>query len=114
MWLIEDKFSGILRSVSAQIIKEVEKGFFLDETLDHYFKEYRLSDSQKSLIYEITSGVIRWKGFLDHIVSKLIKRGIKDDIRYVLWVSLYQISFMKKASYHVVNETVEYTKQEFG
>lgn len=58
--------------------------------------------------------MVRWKGLLDNIVSRLIKKAVKSDIRYILWVSLYQITFMKKAAYHVVDETVEYAKKEFG
>jgi 16S rRNA (cytosine967-C5)-methyltransferase len=35
-------------------------------------------------------------------------------VRYILWVALYQTSFMKKGAHHVVNETVEYVKKEKG
>ena len=31
-----------------------------------------------------------------------------------MWISLYQIAFMKKADYHVVNEAVDYVKKEKG
>ncbi len=31
-----------------------------------------------------------------------------------MWVSLYQISFMKKGAYHIVNESVGYAKDEHG
>jgi 16S rRNA (cytosine967-C5)-methyltransferase len=113
-WLIEDSFGSTLRSLTIQIIKKVEEGVFLDEAIDRFFSRNNLSDTQKSLIYEIASGVIRWKGYLNWIISKLIKKGIKDEVRYLLWVSLYQISFMKKADYHIVNETVEYAKKGLG
>ena len=39
---------------------------------------------------------------------------MKKDVRHLLWMSLYQVFFMKKAVYHVVNETVDYAKKEKG
>lgn len=73
-----------------------------------------LSSGQKGLIYEITSGVIRWKIYLDWVTSRYAKSKVKRDIRYLLWISLYQICFMKKGYYHVVNETVDYVKKQKG
>lgn len=39
---------------------------------------------------------------------------MKDEVRYLLWVALFQVLFMKKAFYHVVDETVEYAKKYHG
>ncbi|MCX5807772.1 MAG: 16S rRNA (cytosine(967)-C(5))-methyltransferase RsmB [Proteobacteria bacterium] len=100
--------------MTIQIIKKVEEGYFLDEVINSFFSRYTLSDAQKSLIYEISSGVIRWKGFLNWVVSRLVKKNVKQEIRYLLWASVYQISFMKKGDYHIVNETVDYAKKEYG
>jgi len=58
--------------------------------------------------------VVRWKGYLNWVLSQYVEKEIKKDIRYILWISLYQIAFMKKAHYHIVNETVEYSKKEKG
>ncbi len=66
------------------------------------------------MIYQIASGVIRWKGYLDWVISSYAHREIKKDLRYLLWTGLYQIVFMKKADYHVVNEIVDYVKKEKG
>ncbi len=68
----------------------------------------------KPLLYEITAGVFRWKGYLDWVLSRYAQRPLKKDVRYLLWVALYQTFFMKKGAYHVVNETVEYAKKENG
>ena len=35
-------------------------------------------------------------------------------MRYLLWMTLYQVFFMHKAIYHVVDEAVEYAKQAKG
>jgi 16S rRNA (cytosine967-C5)-methyltransferase len=92
----------------------VEDGAFLDETIDSYFSNHNLSDKEKGLIYQITSGVVRWKGYLDWVISSYAKHEIKKDLRYLLWAGLYQIAFMKKADYHIVNEVVDYVKKEKG
>jgi 16S rRNA (cytosine967-C5)-methyltransferase len=68
----------------------------------------------KPLLYEITAGVVRWKVYLDWVLSHYIHKALKDDVRYLLWVALYQSLFMKKGAHHVVNETVEYAKKEKG
>jgi 16S rRNA (cytosine967-C5)-methyltransferase len=92
----------------------VEDGAFLDETIDGYFSNHNLSEKEKGLIYQIASGVVRWKGYLDWVLSSYAHHEIKKDLRYLLWTGLYQIAFMKKADYHVVNEIVDYVKKEKG
>jgi 16S rRNA (cytosine967-C5)-methyltransferase len=114
VWPIEGSFGDTLRSVSIKIIQNVEKGRFLDEAINRSFGKASLSDKEKGLIHEITSGVIRWRGYLEWELSRYVDRGTRQEIRYLLWMTLYQISFMEKAHYHVVNEAVEYAKKERG
>jgi 16S rRNA (cytosine967-C5)-methyltransferase len=86
----------------------------LDETIDRYFSSSRGLSRYKPLIYEITSGVIRWKLYLDWVLNHFVREGVKRDVRYLLWMSLYQAFFMHKTVHHVVNETVDYVKAEKG
>ena len=95
-------------------MQKVEEGAFLDETIDSYFSRHSLSEKEKGLIYQITSGVVRWRGWLDWTLSSYAKHEIKRDLKHLLWIGMYQIAFMKKAEYHVVNETVDYIKKEKG
>ncbi|OPY82012.1 MAG: Ribosomal RNA small subunit methyltransferase B [Syntrophorhabdus sp. PtaU1.Bin153] len=111
IWLIDDKFWYTLRSSTVAIIDRVETGHFLDETLNRWFSTGGLSPAQKGLIHEIASGVIRWKGYFDWVLSRYTKADTKKHVRYLLWVSLYQVAFMRKAGYHVVKEAVEYAKR---
>jgi 16S rRNA (cytosine967-C5)-methyltransferase len=62
----------------------------------------------------MTAGVIRWKGYLDLVLSTYAHRPVQTDIRYLLWIALYQAFFMRKGAHHVVNETVEFVKKEKG
>jgi 16S rRNA (cytosine967-C5)-methyltransferase len=86
----------------------------LDETIDRLFSRLTIPEQIRFLIYEITAGVLRWKGYLDWVLSHYAQKPMKRDVRYLLWVALYQSLFMKKGAYHVVNETVEYVKKEKG
>ncbi len=92
----------------------MEDGAFLDETVNNCFSEPDVAESVKGLVYQIVSGVIRRKGYFDWVLSRMLRKDVQKDIRYLLWISLYQISFMKKAHYHVVMEAVEYAKQQNG
>jgi 16S rRNA (cytosine967-C5)-methyltransferase len=58
--------------------------------------------------------VVRWKSYLDWAISRYVHKKVKNDVKYLLWMSLYQISFMKKADYHVVNESVDFAKRVHG
>lgn len=73
-----------------------------------------MPESQKGFIYEMAAGAVRWKSYFNWALSLYTKRPIGSDLRYLLWLSLYQISFMQKAPYHVVNEVVSYVKKEKG
>lgn len=57
---------------------------------------------------------MRWKGYLNWILSRYANKEVKKETRYLIWISLYQVAFMKKAYYHVINEAVEYAKREKG
>ncbi len=104
----------LLRSLSVSIVRQVEEGRLLDETIDRCFSRPATPQSIKPLLYEITAGTFRWKGYLDWVLSHYAQRPLKRDVRYILWVALYQAFFMKKGAHHVVNETVEYAKKEKG
>jgi 16S rRNA (cytosine967-C5)-methyltransferase len=96
------------------IITEVEDGRLLDETIDKHFLYPTTPAQFKPLIHEIVSGVVRWKLYLDWVLSHFVKEGLKKDLRYLLWISLYQAFFMEKGTHHVVNETVDHVKKEKG
>ncbi len=58
--------------------------------------------------------MVRWRGYLDLVLSRYTTKPIERDTRYLLWMTLYQAGFMKKAHYHVVKEAVDYAKKEKG
>ena len=86
----------------------------LDEAVDGLFSSLPALFPYKALIYEITSGVIRWKLYLDWVLSHFAKRAPDREVRILVWMTLYQVFFMRKAAYHVVAEAVDYAKKEKG
>ncbi|OPY02456.1 MAG: Ribosomal RNA small subunit methyltransferase B [Syntrophorhabdus sp. PtaB.Bin184] len=58
--------------------------------------------------------MIRWRGYLDLVLSRYVRKPVEKDVRYLLWMTLYQVGFMKKAYYHVVKEAVQYARNERG
>jgi 16S rRNA (cytosine967-C5)-methyltransferase len=103
-----------LRSASIEIIARVEAGAFLDDVINSFFSHRDIPDSMKGLVYTMASGAVRHKGYFDWVLARLVKREMKKDVRYLFWISLYQIAHMKKAHYHVVMEAVEYGKRHFS
>lgn len=47
-------------------------------------------------------------------MSRYARKEVKQELKYLLWASLYQVAFMKKGAHHVVKETVDYAKMEHG
>ncbi len=92
----------------------MESGRFLDEAIDGLFSRSRLDEEKQALVYQIASGVVRWRGYLEFVLSRYTSRPIDRNIRYLLWMTIYQVGFMKKAHYHVIKEAVEYAKKENG
>src|SRR5208283_4075170 len=75
-WHIEDNFRPV-RSLCLRIIKEVEEGRRLDETIDRHFSSPGVPVPYKPLIHEIASVVIRWKLSLDWLLSHFVREGLK-------------------------------------
>ena len=92
----------------------MERGYFLDATADRHFSLLKIDDALKDLIYEITSGAVRWRGYFDWILSSLEIGRVKRETLLLLYLAMYQLFFLDKAAHHVVKETVEYVKRVQG
>jgi 16S rRNA (cytosine967-C5)-methyltransferase len=57
---------------------------------------------------------VRFRLYLDWVLAHFVKEGVSNEIRYLLWMCLYQAFFMQKGVHHVVNETVDYVKRVKG
>jgi 16S rRNA (cytosine967-C5)-methyltransferase len=92
----------------------VEEGGLLDDTIDKHFSSSSISAKFKPLIYEIASGVFRRRSYLEWLLAGFAKHPLEEEIRHLLWMSLYQVLFMRKGAHHVVSEAVDHAKARRG
>lgn len=67
----------------------------------------------KSLVQEISYGVMRWYYQLDSILNLLISKPLKNkdtDLKVLLLSGIYQIKFLRTPDYATINESVETSK----
>jgi 16S rRNA (cytosine967-C5)-methyltransferase len=48
------------------------------------------------------------------VLTRYARKDVKKPVKYLVWATLYQVTFMKKAAHHVVKESVDYAKFEHG
>lgn len=96
------------------LILKVEKGGFLDEEINRFFLRSGVEKERRPLIYEIVAGVIRWKLYLEWLISKYVKKRVKRQIKILLMMTLYQIEFMRVPYQKVIDEAVSFSKSRWG
>ncbi|MGB9696204.1 MAG: 16S rRNA (cytosine(967)-C(5))-methyltransferase RsmB [Ignavibacteria bacterium] len=119
---IENKkplYENNVRALAVKIITRCERSdAYLDKILDFEIRNSNLNDFDKSLLTEITHGVIRWMRRLDWFLNGFYRGQYEKcvpEIKNALRVALYQILFLNKIPYFAaVNEAVEFVKQIRG
>ncbi|MCX7857450.1 MAG: 16S rRNA (cytosine(967)-C(5))-methyltransferase RsmB [Deltaproteobacteria bacterium] len=96
------------------LLEKIDSGALVDEALNFYFSSSKIDESRKPIIYEIVAGVVRWKLYLEWLLSHHIRKKVKKKIENLLKLTLYQVEFMKKPAYHVVHEAVSFAKSRWG
>lgn len=119
---IENKkflYENNVRALAVKIITRCERSdAYLDKILDLEIRNSNLNDFDKSLLTEITHGVIRWMRRLDWFLNGFYRGQYEKcvpEVKNALRVALYQILFLNKIPYFAaVNEAVEFVKQIRG
>lgn len=119
---IENKkslYENNVRALAVKIITRCERSdAYLDKILDFEIRNSNLNDFDKSLLTEITHGVIRWMRRLDWFLNGFYRGQYEKcvpEVKNALRVALYQILFLNKIPYFAaVNEAVEFVKQIRG
>jgi 16S rRNA (cytosine967-C5)-methyltransferase len=111
-------FNGV-RGIAVKILNRVDRtDAYLDKLLEIEIKNSELSGPDKSLLFEIVHGVMRWLGRIDWILNGFYKGQFSKcipNIKNALRVALYQILFLDKVpDYAAVNEAVEFVKKLQG
>jgi len=103
------------RSLAHQALLRIEKeGAYSDIVLSHLMEHSPLDERDRAFVSELVRGTIRWKKYLDWIVSRLFKGDLEKmptDVRLLLWQALYQIVIIKTPAFAAVNECVQQIKE---
>lgn len=102
------------RQVALEILVDVHKNnAYSNLAINKTIKKYRIEET--GFIREIVYGVIENQIYLDYIIGKLVKTGLKKlkaEVLIILRMGLYQIIFLDNTPpYAVVNESVKLTKK---
>ena len=96
---------------SAAFLSLIKTDVFIDETID----SFELSPLDRTLAYEIASGTLRMKRWLDFAAKQLTKTGKlpeKRKERLLLEMALYQCYFLTRMPlFAIANEMVELAKK---
>ncbi len=111
-------YSGV-RGVAVKILNRIDRtDAYLDKLLEIEIKHSDLSSRDKSLLFEIVHGVIRWLGRIDWILNGFYKGQFSKcipNVKNSMRVALYQLLFLDKIPDHAaVNESVEFVKKLQG
>lgn len=105
------------RRASFEILQSIElRGRFSDEAL-HCERVGRLRPVDRRLTTEIVYGTLRWRGWLDHLLSGTVASPwdeVDPRVRILLRMSLYQMARMSRLPDHaIINDAVELAARVF-
>ncbi|TRZ63896.1 16S rRNA (cytosine(967)-C(5))-methyltransferase RsmB [bacterium] len=108
-----------VRACAVKILCRCERSdAYLEKLVDAEMRSSNLNDFDKSLLNEITHGVIRWLRRLDWFLNGFYRGQYEKclpDVKNAMRVALYQILFLNKIPYSAaVNEAVEFIKRIRG
>jgi len=105
------------RSLALTILGDVlTRGKFASERLDYHFEKKNLGERDRAFLTQLIYGILREKGFLDHVLAQAIPSFPKQMfLQNLLRLGAYQIIFMEGVADHAaLFETVEIAKKKSG
>ncbi len=118
------EYSGLnlykgVRGIAVKLLNRIDRtDAYLDKMLEIELRNSNLDRTDKSLLFEIVHGVIRWLGRIDWILTGFYKGQFSKcipNVKNAMRVALYQILFLDKVpEFAAVNEAVEFVKKLQG
>ncbi len=104
------------RRAALEILREVDQGALLDRALDRTLE--RVAPEERSWVHELTYGVVRLRGRLDHILDHHLHQGVESVsplLLDLLRMGAYQLFHMDGVpAYAAVSQTVEHVRDAAG
>lgn len=89
----------------------IDKEAFSNIIVNEYLGKYQLSDADKGLFTNLVYGTIQHMLTISYYLEPFIKgKKVKRFIKHLLYLSVYQLVYLKTAEYAVVNEATEIAK----
>lgn len=96
------------RRIAISILLRVEEGAYSHIALKEALLKNDLSPLDKAFITELVYGTIRRRNTLDFIINNFLqKKNLRDEIRCILRMGVYQLRFMRVPPSAAVNESVK-------
>ena len=84
---------------------------YSDLVLAALLKQSSLDTRDRAFINDLVRGTVCWKNRLNFIVDQLFSgKELPNEIRWLLWLALYQIDYMNVPDHAAVNEAVDLTR----
>jgi 16S rRNA (cytosine967-C5)-methyltransferase len=105
---------SVARKIAYEVLRRVEaEGAYASDAL-HTELGGRVRPDDAALATELTLGVLRWRGLLDFLLERLLKKPVARldlPVAISLRMGLYQIRFLERIPARAaVNESVELVK----
>jgi 16S rRNA (cytosine967-C5)-methyltransferase len=94
---------SIAREIAFRVLKTVRRGSYAEVALFKEFVHSELSPEDRGLATELVYGTLRWRNRLDFLINKCLNRPgkrLKEDVREILRIALYQIVFLDRIPDH--------------
>jgi 16S rRNA (cytosine967-C5)-methyltransferase len=88
------------------IEKIVEKKGFTHIVVNEYLRKFILSDQDKSFFTKLVYGTVENLLTIEYYLEPFLKKRQKPWVKYLLYVSIYQLVYLKTPNYAVVDEAV--------
>lgn len=87
------------------------KKAFVNIELSQAIRNNNLSDVDKAFLTRLVYGTLQNDRLLDYEINKVVTKELKNNLRYILRLGLYQMRYMDKVpSYAIINDSVEIAK----
>ncbi len=105
---------GRVRFLALKLLTRVEAGAYAARLLDGTLTRGRLSPSDSALLTELVYGVLRFRGYLDYIITPFLDKPLRrlhPTARNALRLGLYQLTHLNTPAYAALDETVQAVRE---